>query len=161
MGEPMSLIIVSGSAAGAERGALEAAIELDLGFGGWVAKGTDTPAIHLDRMRASSSTDPAMIRRLNIQDSDGTLIVTARKELRGAARSADGAVEAQRRSSLHVVLPALGQSQVPESLAQQVRSWIREDKISVLHVTGAGEDEEPGIQQATRDFIVWVFEDES
>lgn len=151
--------IVSGATPGAERGALDAAIELDLGFGGWVARGDDVPAIYAARMRASASPDSAMVRRLNIQDSDGTLILTARPELRGAARSVDIAVEVQRRSSLHVVLPALGRSQVPEALAEQVRAWIREDRITVLHVSGATEAEEPGIGEAARDFLIWVLED--
>lgn len=156
----MITTIVSTAAAGAERGALDAAIELDLPYGGWRAAEDEVPAIYSERMRATTG-DRGMARRLNVQDSDGTLIVTVRPELAGPAAFVDRAVEQQRKASLHVCLPAMGGSQVPESLARQVREWILEDGISVLHVAGPSEGEEPGIQEATRDMLVWIFEDQS
>lgn len=152
--------IVSTAAPGAERGALEAAIELDLGNGGWRAAGDEPPPIYAARMRATSSTDRGMARRLNVQDSDGTLIVSLRPRLTGAAAYIEKTAEAQRKAYLHVVLPDGDRSRMPEAIAESVREWIREAPISVLNVGGPSEDEEPGIQAATRDALVWIFEDE-
>lgn len=151
--------IVSGAIAGAERGALDAAIELDLQYGGWRAPGEPIPAIYAERMKSAGGSH-GMFRRLNVQDSDGTLIVSLRPELAGAAALVDQAVEQQRASSLHICLPALGSSQMPEAVARQVRDWIREDGIAILHVSGPSEGDEPGIQEATHDMLVWIFEDE-
>lgn len=152
--------IISDATAGAARGGLEAAIELDLGNGGWHAFGHDPPPIYASRMRATSSTDRGMARRLNVQDSDGTLIVSFRGELAGAAAFVAKAAEGQRKAFLHIVLPDGDKSKMPESVAREVREWIREAPISILHVAGPTEDEEPGIQEATRDMLVWIFEDE-
>jgi hypothetical protein len=152
--------IVSDASPGAARGGQDAAIELDLGHGGWHASGDDPPEIYRDRMRATSSTNRGIARRLNVQDSDGTLILSfAPKLFRSAAYIADAA-EQQRKAYLHVVLPQGDRSQMPEAVAADIRDWIRESRISILHVAGPSEDEEPGIEAATRDALVWIFEDE-
>ena len=156
--------IVSCAAAGAARGALDAAIELDLQYGGWRPAappgGDDTPAIYAERTRETGS--PRMAARLNVQDSDGTLLVSLSRTLRpaSAAAYADEAIDHQRKPSLSICLPDGDRSHVPEALAREVRAWIREERIQALHVAGPGEDDEPGIQQATRDLLVWIFEDE-
>lgn len=149
--------IVSAATAGAERGGLDAAIELDLGYGGWRSAGSDIPAIYAARMRETSSAKEGMARRLNVQDSDGTLLVSFDRKLTGVAAFTERA--ASRRPYLHLVLPAASASQMPEAVADGVREWILEARIGVLHVSGPGEDNEPGIQEATRDVLVWIFED--
>ena len=151
--------IVSSAAPGAARGALDAAIELDLSYGGW-RTAVETPPIYAERMRVTIS--PRMVARLNVQDSDGTLLVSLSRSLRPgcAAAYADDAIEAQRKPSLSLCLPIGGQSHVPEAMAAEVRAWIREEKIHVLHVAGSDESDEPGIQEATRDVLIWIFEDE-
>lgn len=152
--------IVSDATAGAARGGIDAAIELDLLHGGWRASGDETPAIYAARMSETSSTDRGMARRLNVQDSDGTLLVSFKPELAGVAAFISKAAERMRRNFLHIVLPAGDRSKMPEAVAQGVREWIREAPINVLHVAGPTEGEEPGIQDATRDALVWIFEDE-
>lgn len=75
--------IVSSGAAGAERGALEAAIDLGLDYDGWRPEPAGQfidgrmvddrpPDIFSTRLRPTSG-NPGMARRLNVQDSDGTL----------------------------------------------------------------------------------------
>lgn len=152
--------IVSSASEGAERGGLDAAIELGLEYGGWHAEGAALPPIYDTRMRATTSPQAGMARRLNVQDSDGTLIVSFRNELAGVAAFVDKVVEAQRKASLCVCLPVAGDSQMPDEVARTVCEWIREEQISILHVAGPSEEAEPGIQQSTRDVLVWIFEDE-
>lgn len=152
--------IVSDATPGAARGGLDAAIELDLGNGGWRANGDEPPAIYAERMRATSSTNRGIARRLNVQDSDGTLIVSFRPKLAGVAAFVAEHAEQQRKAYLHVVLPDGDRSKMPEQVAREVREWIREAPISILNVAGPTEEEEPGIQEATRDALVWIFEDE-
>lgn len=151
--------IFSTGAPGAARGALDAAGELGLAIGGWTAA-TDLPPALAERLR--STLAPRMAARLNVQDSDGTLILSFDHRLRpGSAEAyADEAVEHQRRSSLHIVLPDDGRSAIPEDVRKGVLAWIAEEKVVTLHVTGPREADEPGIQQAVHDALVWIFEDE-
>lgn len=151
--------IVSGAGAGAERGALEAAVDLARGYGGWApAYAPWIPAVYLERMRRSSA-NPKMIRRLNVQDSDGTLIVTFASELEGDLESLVAALKAQRKPAKHLHLPARGQTRVTEAVRASLREWLHKHQISVLNVGGETEDDEPGIQQATRTALVWLLED--
>jgi len=154
--------IVSCAGPGAARGALDAAVELDLQYGGWRAL-ADVPPIYAERTRKTNS--PRMAARLNVQDSDGTLVVTlstlyAAGRAGSSAAYVDEAIDRQRKPSLNICLPAGGRSQMPEAVAKEVRAWLREERIHILHVSGSNEDDEPGIQEATRDVLVWIFEDE-
>lgn len=148
--------IFSTGDAGAARGALDAAAELDLKIDGHTAV-TDLPAPHAEHLRRTLA--PRMAARLNVQDSDGTLIVSFGTSLRegSPAAYADEAVEQQRKPSLHIVLPHGGH---PEDVRREVLAFVAEEKIATLHVTGPREAEEPGIQQAVHDALVWIFEDE-
>lgn len=152
--------VVSSAAAGAARGALDAAVELGLAYGGWRPPGADVPPIYAERTKETVS--PRMSARLNVQDSDGTLFLSLSPTLRpgSIAAYADEAVEHQHRPSLSVCLPAGAGSSCPDAVAKAVRIWIREERIVVLHVAGPAEVDEPGIQEATRDALVWIFEDE-
>jgi hypothetical protein len=153
--------IVSCAAPGAERGALDAAIELGIDYGGWIADGEPVPEIYAAHQRRNrASADNGMVRRLNVQDSDGTLVVTLRPELLQVAKFVDAATDAQNKPSLHICLPAAGNTRMPDSVADEIRSFIQQEGIEVLHVSGSTEGWEPGIQQATRDLLVWCFEDE-
>jgi hypothetical protein len=71
--------IISGGQTGADRGALDAAIKLDVSHGGWIPKGRlteDGPLpgkYNLEKMPTASY--PKRIEK-NILDSDGTVIIT-------------------------------------------------------------------------------------
>lgn len=154
--------IVSGAAPGADRGAIEAGVELGLRVQGWhtvleLGRGT-LPVPYTENAKPTLS--PRMRARLNVQDSDGTLILSVAAAVPAHAHYADEACEHQRKASLHVVLPAGGASTIPDEVRKGVLDWMREEKIHVLHVTGPTEREEPGVQQAVRDALVWIFEDD-
>ncbi len=111
-------------------------------------------------MRETSSTELGMARRLNVQDSDGTLIVSFATEGDGVVSFVEKTAARLRTAYLHVVLPAGGRSGMPSGFPAEVCDWIRESSIRTLHVAGPTEDRKPGIQEATRDLLVWVLEDE-
>lgn len=156
----MITAIISTGATGAERGALEAAIDLDLQFGGWHPAGAEVPPVFADRLRAASQPNPGMARRLNIQDSDATLIISFDAKLRGVAEFAAKHAQQQRRNCKHLALPAGGQTRISDDLRAAIIAWLEEKRVTVLHVVGPGEDSEPGIGEATRDALVWLLEDE-
>lgn len=80
--------IVSGGQTGADRGGLQAAIDLGLGWGGWAPQGWraedgEVPTVYREHMRESASPHYGLRTRLNVQDSDGTLIVSFAENLSG------------------------------------------------------------------------------
>lgn len=157
--------IVSGGQTGADRGGLQAAIDLDLGWGGWAPAGWraedgEIPLVYRDRMKCTSSSDYGMRTRLNVQDSDGTLIVSFAEKLTGGSEFTQKTCERSDKSHLHLVLPDRGRCQVPDEVRTGVLEWIEKARISVLNVAGPRESKESGLQQATRDALVWIFEPE-
>lgn len=157
--------VISGGQTGADRGGLDAAIALDLGWGGWAPKGWraedgEIPLIYRERMRCSSSPDYGMRTRLNVQDSDGTLIISFAEELTGgSAYTQKQCHEVQKKPYVHLVLPERGKTRVPDEVAAEVRKWITGSRINILNVAGPRESKEPGIQEAVRDALVWMLEE--
>jgi hypothetical protein len=156
--------IVSGGQTGADRAGLQAAIDLDLGWGGWAPKGWhaedgEIPLVYRERMKQTSSSDYGMRTRLNVQDSDGTLIVSFGEKLTGGSEFTQKTCERMNKSHLHLVLPERGQTRIPEAVRAGVLEWIEKAKISILNVAGPRESKENGLHQAVRDALVWIFED--
>lgn len=156
----MITTIVSDGLDGASRGALDAAIQLDIGYGGWTALTAELPAIYADRMRRSATPDAGLAHRLNVQDSDATLIITFAETLDGSSAFVARAARQQRKPCKHLGLPARGQTRIPDAVRSALLEWIRDSRIEVLHVAGSREADEPGIQLAARDALAWIFEDE-
>jgi hypothetical protein len=82
---PLSSVtrIVSGGQMGADRAALDVAIELGIDYGGWCPAGgwaedfPEPPGLLADypRLSATAETDPSVRTRLNVTAGDATLIV--------------------------------------------------------------------------------------
>lgn len=155
--------IVSGGQTGVDRGGLEAAMMLDLGWGGWAPSGWraedgQIPMRYRARMRQTTSREYGMRTRLNVQDSDGTLIITFTPELTAGTAFTEKTCIAMDKPHLHLVLPDRGNSPIPDEVGESVREWIRNAKINVLNVAGPRESKEPDIQEATCDALVWIFD---
>lgn len=152
----MLLRIVSGGQTGADRGGLDAAIELGIDWGGWAPQGWRSedgqiPAKYRERMRCSASAGYPVRTRKNIEDSDGTLIVSL-----GQLRADSGSIfthnEARRlsRPVLHMTIDRLAH----DIGAAFFLGWIEGHRLQVLNVAGPRESREPGIQQATRSALL-------
>lgn len=158
--------IVSGAQTGADRGALQAAIDLDLGWGGWAPAGWraedgEIPLIYREHMKCTTSADYGMRTRLNVQDSDGTLIISFAEKLTGGSEFTQKTCVRMDKSHIHLVLPDRGRTRIPEEVRAAVLEWIDKAQINVLNVAGPRESKEAGLQEAVRDTLVWIFEDEA
>ena len=79
----MEIRIVSGGQTGVDRAALDVAIELGIPYGGWCPRGgwaEDMPAppgllSRYPLLRETAGSDPAERTRLNVRDSDATLVL--------------------------------------------------------------------------------------
>lgn len=156
--------IVSGAQTGADRGALDAALAAGLQIGGWApsgwiydAPGKPTIAVEYRKyMRLTSSQTTGMVARLNVQDSDATLLLSFAHELSGHGEFVLRQVKAQRKPCKHLVLPR-GRGVVPAEVTSAVWEWLQEKRVSVLNVAGPRESKEPGIQAAVKRVIAGLL----
>ena len=143
--------IVSGGQTGADRGGLDAAIDLGIPHGGWCPskrRAEDGPIPDRYRLEETRSEDYAVRTRQNVQDSDATIIFTRGGPTGGSAftkRIAEG----MGRPHLHVDL-ALS---TPRQAAEEVGKWLAENEPSVLNVAGSRESQCPGIAEYTKEVL--------
>lgn len=140
--------IVSGGQTGADRAALETALELGLECGGWVPQGRRAedgaiPDCYPGLVEASSRSY-ARRTRLNVRDSDATLIVCFGPLGGGSALTREIAAELER------PLLVLDLGRLTEADAERaLREWLAAIAPQVLNVAGPRASGEPRIFDAT------------
>ena len=144
--------IISGGQTGVDRAALDAALAGGFPCGGWAPKGLDAedgviPAHYpLDECGQAGSEERT---RLNVRDSDGTLVICGGKPTGGTALTVC-AVKGLRRPVL-VIDPDNSDS------LTAFGDWVEAEAITVLNVAGPRESTEPGIYARAQAFLVKVL----
>jgi len=127
--------IVSGGQTGADRAALDFALERGLEHGGWVPRGRlaeDGPIpTRYGNLIETSSADARVRTEWNVRDSDATLVITQRAPTGGSAYTMDVA-HRLRKPCLHV---DLGQHTIDEGVTL-VQGWLTATAPAVLNVAG-------------------------
>lgn len=147
------LRIVSGGQSGVDRAALDAARATGLEIGGWCPAGRwaeDGPIPAHYPLRETSIPDPAERTRLNVRDSDATLVLTLGPPHGGTALTLELARALGRPHQL-VDLPAVPS---PEAIAD----WIRQLEVRVLNVAGPRESEAAGVYALAFDVVKCVLQ---
>ena len=144
--------IISGGQTGVDRAALDVALELDRPCGGWCPKGRRAvdgmiPAKY--PLQETESPDYVVRTRLNVLDSDGTLILN-RGELSGGTQYTIDFAEKEGKPYL---VMALDRSPNP----QEVIDWITQNNIHILNVAGPREEGRPGIHSQAVGFLQKVL----
>jgi len=145
--------IVSGGQTGADRGGLDAAIELGIPHGGWCPKGRKAedgviPAIY--ELNETNSADYRVRTERNVVDSDATVIFTC-GPLDGGSLLTAQCAKKHGRAWLHLDLSGRPYA---ESI-EQFQSWLDGlGKGVVLNVAGQRESKSPGLQIQVREFLV-------
>ena len=143
--------IVSGGQTGADRAALDFAIEWNIPHGGWVPKGRMAEDGRLPekyRLREMNSTDYARRTEQNVIDSDATLIFSHGSLTGGSLLTRKMALK-HGRPWLHLDLTKANGF----SAAQSIHTWIRERHIGVLNVAGPRHSQDKRIYRATFDIL--------
>lgn len=147
-------MIVSGGQTGVDRAALDVARALGLASGGWCPKGRraeDGPIDTRYPLRETASRDYAVRTRLNVHDSDGTLVLC-----RGPARAGTAlTLRLARRLGRPRMVVDLAHPRL--SHARAVRGWLADKGIATLNVAGPRESERPGIYAAAASFLQRVL----
>jgi len=133
--------IISGGQTGADRAALDIAINLQIPHGGWLPKGRkaeDGPVpAHYQLKEMSNESYPARTEA-NVADSDGTLIIT-HGELKGGSKLTREYALKHRKPHLHIDLDVLR----GDDILYTIVNWIVENNIAVLNVAGSRASEDP------------------
>lgn len=117
------LEVWSGGQTGVDRAALDVALELGLPIGGWVPRGHIAedgvvPARYA-QLREADSADYAVRTRLNVQDTDATLVLRMGSATGGTLATLDAA-QRQERPLLDIDL----ERRDATDAAAAVRSWV-------------------------------------
>lgn len=143
--------IVSGGQAGADRAALDWAMEHGYKAGGWCPKGRVAEDGMIDARYPLRETESAGYRRrtrLNVRDSDGTLIVNL-GGLDGGTRATQAFAVQTGKPNLLVQLDADDAADAPATAI----AWLRRNCIMTLNVAGPRESRRPGIYRLTRELL--------
>ncbi len=141
--------IVSGGQTGVDRAALDAALELGLPCGGWCPRdrlAEDGPIPDRYPLEETDGADYAERTRLNVRDSDATLVLVRGRPGGGTALTIAIAGELGR--PCKIVDLAAGEDEVDE-----VRAWIGSEHIAVLNLAGPRESTAPGIHRRAAAFL--------
>ena len=144
--------IVSGGQTGVDRGALDAAIQLQIEHGGWCPRGRLAEDGRIDdryRLQETDQVEYSFRTERNVLDSDGTLLLFKQRLQRGTLLTFRLAQKHQR-PALRVRLD------LPIDLVA-VQHWILENAIEVLNVAGPRASSSPGIDEETRQLLCQLF----
>ena len=147
--------IVSGGQTGADRAALDVAIEYGVPHGGWIPRGRKTEdgrlaeGYHLKEIQSISYPQRT---ELNVIDSDGTLIISHGDLSGGTAYTLEMAKK-HKRPCLHIDLNEISEYKAVEI----IKYWTEVKSIETLNVAGPRASEDPQIYEETKNLIKSVL----
>lgn len=140
------LKIISGGQTGADRAALDVAIELGLDYGGAIPKGRIAEDGRLDtkykKMTELNTPDYDVRTEKNVIDADATIIFTCGTIGGGSALTIELA-KRYNKPFLHIDLTA---QQEKESI-KLAKEWLNKASPSILNVAGSRESTSKGIYE--------------
>ena len=139
--------MVSGGQTGADRAALDTAMQLGIETGGWVprrrwAEDGSVPECY-PNMTETTSADPSQRTEYNVRDSDGT-VVFSHGDVSGGTRWTMDVAGKLHKPLLHLDLA----THSAETAAYRLREWTTAHGIEVLNVAGPRESEDAAIYPA-------------
>jgi Circularly permutated YpsA SLOG family len=148
--------IISGGQTGADRAALDVAIELGIDHGGYVPLGRwaeDGPLDAKYHVAETASARPEVRTAANVRAADGTLILS-HGPLTGGSALTLAIAQRQGKPVLHVDLDA---SSIDDAVAE-IRQWIARHQPAVLNVAGPRASSDARIHLATQALLRAIFE---
>lgn len=147
--------IISDGYTRADQAALDAAIHIGIPHGGWISRGRKTDSGVLAEkynLKELESVGLTQIKKQNVIESDGTLILFNRKPCIHAEYSNKHAGKFK--------LPCLSidLSETPEFNASVIiADWLLDNRIQVLNVVGSNIGKDPGFDSKIVDIIESVY----
>lgn len=145
--------IVSGGQTGADRGGIEAAIEMDAHYCGWCPKGRRAEDGRIpEHMVLTESREEGYLLRteINVAFASATVIFTYGK-LTGGSKKTLEFITRQSKPYLWIDLTIAGE------YAPVILQFIHDNQVSFLNVAGNRESKAPGIQQKVKTIMMQVL----
>jgi hypothetical protein len=142
--------IVSGGQTGADRAALDWALERGVACGGWCPKGrkAEDGVIHAKYpLKESSSGSYLQRTEWNVRDSDGTVIFSQASKLTGGSLKTTEFARKHNKPWIHI-------SAVDPDPDGRLRRFLEENVIDKLNIAGPRKSKEPGINE----FVIRVLD---
>lgn len=149
----MALIetIVSGGQSGADRAALDFAIEYGISHGGWCPRGRRAEDGTIDRryqLRETPSSSYVQRTEWNVRDSDGTVVFSIAPQLTGGSKKT--VLLAHQHGKPVLRISRDGSLANP---AKALRRFIQDHDIQVLNVAGPRASKEPGVYAVVKEIL--------
>lgn len=148
--------IISGGQTGVDRAALDFALERGINIGGRVPKSRqaeDGPiSARYPNLAETDSPDPAQRTRLNVRESDATLIISRGRLARGSRLTAEIA-RSLGRPFLHIDLEA----QSINDSARHAACWLDRTNCTRLNIAGPRASEDSAIYGLTLALLDRLF----
>ncbi len=142
------LTIVSGGQTGVDRAALDVAIARKIPHEGWCPKGRkaeDGIIQYFYNLKETETEDYEQRTKLNVRDSDGTLIILRGKAIGGTFLTIQEAEKLKK--------PLFVYDFNAETSVSKVVAWVKENKIKKLNIAGPRESQTIGIYKDTFNLI--------
>ncbi|HEX7897150.1 MAG TPA: putative molybdenum carrier protein [Planctomycetota bacterium] len=137
--------VISGGQTGADRGGLDAAIELGIPHGGWCPRGRRAEDGRIPpkyRLKETPTSRYPERTERNVLAADGTVVFTFGPAERGSALTLALAAK-HGKPALHVDLDVLGEAEAVDRL----RAWLAGTGTAILNVAGSREGGAPGLRE--------------
>jgi predicted Rossmann fold nucleotide-binding protein DprA/Smf involved in DNA uptake len=148
--------IISGGQTGADRAALDFALENNIEISGYVPKNRRAEDGKISEcysnLTETATRDYSERTELNVQNSDATLIVSHGRLTRGSLLTKKFAAK-HRKPFLHVDFL---QSSIEEA-AESTREWLASVKCKRLNIAGPRASTDPEIYEKTKRFLAELF----
>jgi hypothetical protein len=149
--------IVSGGQTGVDRGALDAAIELEIDHGGWCPAGRRSERGRIPaRYHLSETMERNYVVRTerNVVDSDGTLILFRNKMTGGTELTHRLALKHKRPHLCLDLNQTDGVDREFDDNQQMLVEWLSKNDVETLNVAGPRESNAFGIQRQAEMFLI-------
>jgi predicted Rossmann-fold nucleotide-binding protein len=148
--------IISGGQTGADRAALDAALESGIEIGGFVPRGRlaeDGPIpTTYPGLIETESDDPAERTQLNVIHSDGTLVFS-HGEPGGGTKLTIEQAKKHCKPLLHIDFSTFDRDDV----ITDIKHWLESNRITLLNIAGPRASEDPSIYDETLEFMRQLF----
>jgi hypothetical protein len=145
--------IVSGGQTGADRAALDFAIQHSIPHGGWCPKGRLAEDGTIDpkyQLKETSTDIYGQRTQQNVVDSDGTAIFTVAPVLDGGSMLTAEFVEIHHKPGIH-----LSRIKTSDPVAE-LKAFIARHNIAILNVAGSRASKEPDVYAFTKTTLEMV-----
>jgi hypothetical protein len=162
----MEFTIISGGQTGADRAALDFAIEHGIAHGGWCPRGRLAEDGRIDgrySLRETPARRFAQRTEWNVRDSDGTVVFTMARRVAGGSSLTLGWARRLGKPALHLSRDALMDADgdaaaADRAAADNLRMFLNDHAVRILNVAGPRGSQEPGIGEFVRNVLQLAFD---